>query len=405
MGIQEIVDAPTLKAAAAQYLMNTYGERAICLVRGKGPQVWDSEGRRYLDFLAGISVNNLGHCHPAIVRAIREQSEILIHCSNLYMIKPQIDLARTLVERSFADKCFFANSGTEANEGAIKLARLYSRNKYGEGRYEIISMKQSFHGRTMGALSATGQARVQDGFEPLLEGFRFADFNNIDSVKALICDKTCAIILEPVQGEGGVIPATKEFMKDIRSLCDHQDLVLILDEIQCGLGRIGANFAYEYYQIIPDVVTLAKSLGGGVPIGALLARAPFSDVFGPGKHAHTFGGNPISTAAALAYVTELFDKNIASQAAETGSYLLSQLRKLADKYGFIREARGVGLMLALVLDHPAENLYKRCMTKGLLVNCTCEKVIRLLPPLIITRADCDEAIGILDSALSEEKTD
>jgi len=383
--------------------MNTYGERSLCLVRGKGARVWDSDGKEYLDFLAGISVNNLGHCHPAIVRAIREQSEVLIHCSNLYMILPQIELAKTLVEHSFAEKCFFANSGTEANEGAIKLARLYSKNKYGEGRYEIVSMNQSFHGRTMGSLSATGQEKVQKGFEPLLEGFRFGEFNDINSVRQLISDKTCAVILEPVQGEGGVIPATKEFLKEIRSLCDEKDLVLILDEIQCGLGRIGTNFAYEYYEILPDVVTLAKALGGGVPIGAILARAPFSDVFSPGKHAHTFGGNPLASAAALAYVTELFDKNIASRAAETGRYLMTQLQDLAARYDFIKEVRGLGLMLALVLDHPAEQLYKRCMSKGLLVNCTCEKIIRLLPPLTITKEDCDEATGILESALSEEK--
>jgi predicted acetylornithine/succinylornithine family transaminase len=383
--------------------MNTYGERALCLVRGKGSRVWDADGKEYLDFLAGISVNNLGHCHPAIVRAIREQSKVLIHCSNLYMILPQIELAKTLVEHSFAKKCFFANSGTEANEGAIKLARLYSRNKYGEGRYEIVSMNQSFHGRTMGSLSATGQEKVQKGFEPLLEGFRFGEFNDINSVRQLISDKTCAVILEPVQGEGGVIPATKEFLKEIRSLCDEKDLVLILDEIQCGLGRIGTNFAYEYYEILPDVVTLAKALGGGVPIGAILARAPFSDVFSPGKHAHTFGGNPLASAAALAYVTELFDKNIASRAAETGRYLMTQLQDLAARYDVIKEVRGLGLMLALVLDHPAEQLYKRCMSKGLLVNCTCEKIIRLLPPLTITKEDCDEATGILESALSEEK--
>lgn len=397
------MDTQTLKSASSQYLMNTYGERALCLVRGKGSRVWDADGKEYLDFLAGISVNNLGHCHPAIVRAIREQSKVLIHCSNLYMILPQIELAKTLVEHSFAEKCFFANSGTEANEGAIKLARLYSRNKYGEGRYEIVSMNQSFHGRTMGSLSATGQEKVQKGFEPLLEGFRFGEFNDINSVRQLISDKTCAVILEPVQGEGGVIPATKEFLKEIRSLCDEKDLVLILDEIQCGLGRIGTNFAYEYYEILPDVVTLAKALGGGVPIGAILARAPFSDVFSPGKHAHTFGGNPLASAAALAYVTELFDKNIASRAAETGRYLMTQLQDLAARYDFIKEVRGLGLMLALVLDHPAEHLYKRCMSKGLLVNCTCEKIIRLLPPLTITKEDCDEATGILESALSEEK--
>ncbi len=396
------MDTQALKAAASQYLMNTYGERAICLVRGCGSRVWDSEGRCYLDFLSGISVNNLGHCHPAIVQAIQEQCRVLIHCSNLYMIQPQINLAKMLVEHSFADKCFFANSGTEANEGAVKLARLYSKTKYGGGRYEIVSMNQSFHGRTYGSLSATGQAKVQNGFEPLLEGFCFAEFNNIDSVKSLVTGKTCAVLLEPVQGEGGVVPARKDFMREVRALCDERDLVLILDEVQCGLGRIGTNFAYEYYGISPDVVTLAKALGGGMPIAALLARRPFSEVFSQGKHGHTFGGNPLACAAALAYLTELFEKNIAAGAEETGRYLYAELQNLAARHSFIKDVRGLGLMLGLVLDRPADGLQKRCLGKGLLVNCACEKIIRLLPPLTITKADCDEAAAILDSALSEE---
>lgn len=402
MGGKIFMDIASLRQAAGQYLMNTYGERAICLVRGEGCRVWDSDGNEYLDFLAGISVNNLGHCHPAIVSAIKKQAETLIHCSNLYLIEPQIELAGKLVENSFADKCFFANSGAEANEGAFKLARLYSNTKYGAGRHFIISMMQSFHGRTLAAISATGQSKVQAGFEPLVEGFVFAEFNNIDSVRRLADEKTCAVIVEPVQGEGGVIPADKKFLEDLRALCDEKDIILIFDEVQCGLGRIGTNFAYEYFGVPPDVLTLAKSLGGGAPIAALLARQPFSDVFTPGKHAHTFGGNPLVCAAALAFLTELFDKKCAERAAETGVYFRSQLMRLKKKYEIIKDVRGLGLMIGLVLSCPGKGFVTRCMQKGLLVNCTCETVIRMLPPLIVTHDECDRAISILDESLAEE---
>ncbi len=396
------MDTNILKDYAGKFLMNTYGERAICLVRGEGCRVWDSDGREYLDFLSGISVNNLGHCHPAVVKAISEQAAKLIHCSNLYLIEPQVLLAKKLVEHSFADRCFFANSGAEANEGAIKLARLYSGTRHGTGRHEIISMKQSFHGRTMATISATGQQKVQIGFEPLLEGFHFAEFNNIQSVRDLVSPKTCAIILEPVQGEGGIIPADPDFLYQVRLLCDEKDLVLIFDEVQCGLGRIGTNFAYERFGVIPDVVTLAKALGGGVPIGAILARAPFSDVFTPGKHAHTFGGNPLACAAALAFFTELVDKGIAARSAKMGEYFRAQLLKLVDKYSFVTGVRGFGLMVGLVLNRPGKDIYTRCLEKGLLINCTCDVILRMLPPLTITEADCDKAVAILDRALAEE---
>jgi predicted acetylornithine/succinylornithine family transaminase len=396
------MDIASLRQAAGKYLMNTYGERAICLVRGEGCRVWDSEGREYLDFLAGISVNNLGHCHPAIVSAIKKQAEKLIHCSNLYLIELQIELAKKLVENSFADKCFFANSGAEANEGAFKLARLYSNTKYGKGRHYIISMMQSFHGRTLAAISATGQSKVQVGFEPLVEGFVFAEFNNIDSVRRLADEKTCAVIVEPVQGEGGVIPADKDFLEDLRALCNERDIILIFDEVQCGLGRIGTNFAYEYYGVTPDVLTIAKSLGGGAPIAALLARQPFSEVFTPGKHAHTFGGNPLVCSAALAFVTELFEKNFAERAAKMGAYFCSQLLHLKEKYKIIRDVRGIGLMIGLALSCPGKDFVTRCMQNGLLVNCTCETVIRMLPPLIVTHGECDLAISILDKSLAEE---
>ncbi|OQB22877.1 MAG: Acetylornithine aminotransferase [candidate division BRC1 bacterium ADurb.Bin183] len=395
------METALLKDAAGKYLMNTYGERAICLARGEGCRVWDSDGKEYLDFLSGISVNNLGHCHPAIVAAIQKQAATLIHCSNIYLIEPQILLAKKIVENSFANKCFFANSGAEANEGAIKLARLYSKNKYQrDDRFSIIAMKQSFHGRTMGTISATGQSKVQVGFEPLLEGFVFAEFNNIESVRALVNEKTCAVILEPVQGEGGIIPADKKFLEAVRALCNEKDLVLIFDEVQCGMGRIGTNFAYEYFGVTPDVITLAKALGGGVPIGALLARAPFSDVFSPGKHAHTFGGNPLVCSAALAFVTELFDKKIAARAAETGEFFRAQLRALAPKYSFIKDVRGLGLMIGIALSIPGKDIVSRCMEKGLLANCTCDTIIRMLPPLIVSKEDCDKAVKILDEVFS-----
>lgn len=391
-----------LKELAQKYLMNTYGERDVCIVKGEGVYVWDSEGKKYLDFVAGIGVCNLGHCHPAIVSAVIEQVQQLIHCSNLYYIEPQIKLARLLCENSIAEKCFFANSGGEAGEGALKLARYYMKKKYGEHRYGFITFLNSFHGRTMGMITATGQERFQKGFEPLLPGFKYAEFNNIESVKQQLDDSICAIMLEPVQGEGGVFPATREFMQELRQICDEKNILLIFDEVQCGLGRIGTNFAYEYYGVKPDIITLAKALAGGLPIGALLARGEVAEAFEPGKHATTFGGNPLVCAAALAFLNELFNKNLAQHSAKVGKFFKMQLEELQSQFPVIKEVRGLGLMLAIEFNKPvAKQFYRHCLQRGLIVNALGDYKIRLLPPLIIEEAHCSDATDIISVCLKE----
>ncbi len=396
------IGADALLRQSQRYLMNTYGSRELMLVKGQGVRVWDHTGKEYLDFLAGIGVNNLGHCHPCIVEAIRTQAEQLLHCSNLYLIAPQIELAALLCEHSFAERVFLANSGAEANEGAIKLVRLYSKQKFSDERTTIITMHRSFHGRTMATLSATGQEKVQKGFEPLVPGFVFATFNDLASVERLISRTTCAILVEPIQGEAGVIPATPDFLAGLRRLCNAHALALIFDEIQCGLGRTGTNFAYEHYGVVPDVMTLAKALGGGVPIGALLAKGELAEAFQPGHHASTFGGNPLAASAALAYLRELFDGQLATSAARMGKFLRGEFEALAARHACIRQVRGVGLMLALELGPPlAKQVVAACRQQGLLINAIGEHVLRLLPPLIITEADCREACMKLDSALRE----
>lgn len=390
-----------IKKRANAYIMNTYGDRDICAVKGEGVYLWDSEGKKYLDCIAGIGVCNLGHCHPAIVDAVTRQVSQLIHCSNLYYIEPQIELARMLCEHSFADKCFFANTGAEANEGAIKLARYYSKKKYAACKCEFITFFQSFHGRTMGMITATAQEKFQKGFEPLLPGFKYATFNDIDSVRAQVNENTCAIMIEPVQGEGGVIPATKSFMHDLRQLCDEQRIVLIFDEVQCGLGRTGTNFAYEYYDVKADIVTLAKALGGGLPIGALLAAGDVAEAFDVGKHATTFGGNPLVTSAAVAYLNELFGRNLAQHAAEVGAYFKDKLTAFKNEFSIIKDVRGLGLMLAIEYKEPlGKTVYRHCLEEGLLVNAQGDTRTRLLPPLIITREQVDTACDIIRRAIA-----
>jgi acetylornithine/N-succinyldiaminopimelate aminotransferase len=386
---------------ASLYLMNTYGKREVIFVRGKGAHLWDDKGGEYLDFFAGIAVNNLGHCHPAIVRAIRKQCQQLIHCSNLYLNEPQVDLAKELCERSFAERVFFCNSGAEAIEAAIKLARLHSGRTRGNGHSTIIAMKNSFHGRTLGALSATGQERYRTGFEPLVPGFRFAEFNNLRSVHDCVDETCCAVIVEPVQGEGGVIPATKEFMQGLRAMCDERALPLILDEVQCGLGRTGTLFTYEQYGIEPDVLALAKPLGGGLPLGALLAKGEISDAFKPTEHASTFGGNPVCAAAALAYLKTLAREKILERTAARGEYLMSGLRGLAEKYKVVHEIRGLGLMIGIEVKATALTIVDNSRQKGLIVGSAGNHIVRLLPPLIVTEEECHHAVEILDDVFKE----
>jgi len=384
-----------------KYIIPTYAGKTVAFSHGKGCKLWDVEGKEYLDLLGGIAVDGLGHSHPKLVKAIQRQAANLIHTSNLYLITNQIELAKILVENSFPSKCFFCNSGAEAIEAAIKFAR-----KYGKGRYEIITMTGSFHGRTYGALSATGQEKFHKGFEPLVPGFKYAKFNDIDSVKNLISEKTCAIIIEPIQGESGVNPANEEFLREIHSLCSEKDILLILDEVQCGMGRTGKLFGYEHYGIIPDIITLAKSLGGGIPIGATVANEKVSSCISPGNHAATFGGNPLAAKAAVVTLKIILEDGLLENATAMGNYFKDKLNGLKGQYSFIKEVRGKGLMLGIEIEtitNGARGILLKCMGEGLLIGTAGENVLRFLPPLIINKKEIDKAVSILEKVLDDIK--
>ncbi|MEW6620744.1 MAG: aspartate aminotransferase family protein [bacterium] len=376
-----------------RFMVPVYKRFPVCFVKGKGIKIWDINGKEYLDFF-GQGVNSIGHSHPQLVRAITEQANNLIHFSNLYYTIPQIELAQKLASISFEGKVFFANSGAEANEAAIKLARIY-----GQGKYEIITMTGSFHGRTLATLTATGQDKIHKGFEPLVEGFKYAPFNNLDEVEKAITPSTCAILIEPIQGEGGVNVADEQYLKGLRALCDEHKILLILDEVQTGIGRTGKMFGYEHYGIVPDIITLAKWLGSGLPIGAMVAKPELADLFTPGTHASTFGGNPLVCAGTLAVINAIIEENLVENAKEIGNYLFNRLSELKDKYSFIKEVRGKGLMIGLELEFPGQPIVSTCLEQGLIINCTVEKVLRLLPPLIVTKQDVDEAVKILDKVI------
>ncbi len=378
------------------HVATTYGRAPVALVRGEGTRVWDADGKMYYDFLSGLGVNNLGHCHPKVVEAIRQQAGTLLHVSNLYHIQPQIELAEMLASLSFADRSFFCNSGTEAVEAAIKLARKYSHDHFGEQRYEIITMQNSFHGRTMGSLSATAQTKYHKGFEPLLEGFTYAPFNDLQTLEGMITPRTCAIMVEPVQGEGGVNLPSPGYLKGLRELCERHQLLLIYDEVQCGLGRTGKLFAYEHEQVPPDIMTLAKSLAGGVPIGAMLAREAVASAFVPGTHAATFGGNPLATAAGVAALKAIHEEGMLENCQRVGGYFMQRLKDLQPRYAFMKEVRGKGLMLGIELDFPGGQFVPDCLERGFLVNCTMDTVLRFLPPLIVTEAEVDRLLVVLD---------
>lgn len=381
--------------------MPNYGDRKIALKRGEGSRIWDTEGREYLDFLAGISVNNLGHCHPAVVKAVQDQVSELMHCSNLYLIPQQVELAKRLCELTFADQAFFCNSGGEANEGAIKLARLYSKTKFGNDRYEIITLINSFHGRTLGTIAASGQEKIQKGFEPLPVGFVYGKMNDLDSIKELISSKTCAIMLEPIQGEGGVTASTQEFIEGLRRLCDDNNLLLIFDEIQCGMGRTGKLFAHQYYGVDPDIMTVAKGLGNGFPIGGILAKKEVSEVLTLGTHGTTFGGNPLACAAGLAVLDVMTREDIPGRAAKLGEYFRNALKRETEGLSNVIEFRGIGLMVGIVLSHPGLDIVKGSLEKGLIINCTMGNVLRILPPLTVSEEDCDTAARILGDLLRD----
>jgi len=390
-----------LVALGKQYVMNTYNRLPICMVKGEGPKVYDADGKEYLDFVAGIAVNALGHCNPKVTAAITEQAHKLIHCSNLYWIENQIKLAKLLVENSDFDKVFFCNSGAEANEGAMKLARKYAKMKGYADRYEIITMEKSFHGRTLATLTATGQAKIQQGFDPLPSGFKYVPFNDFAALQAAITPATCGIMLEPVQGEGGVIPAHDEYMQAVRALCDAHDILFIVDEVQVGLGRTGKLFGYQHAGVKPDIMTLAKALGGGVPIGAFLATDKVAEAFQPGDHGTTFGGNPLATATGLAAVGAILEEKLPEHAAEISQYMVDQFTAMKAKYSCIQEIRGRGLLLGLLLDREGAPIVAECLKNGLLINCTAQKVLRFVPPLNITKAEVDQAIAILCAAFDQ----
>jgi acetylornithine aminotransferase len=375
-----------------------YGRQPLAVARGQGCVVWDADGKRYLDFFAGVAVNNLGHCHPAVVEAIRRQAGELLHVSNHYHSAIEGELAALLVERSFAERVFLCNSGAEANEAAMKLARRWGW-LHGDGRFEILATHGSFHGRTFATVTATGQEKYHQGYLPLLPGIRLVPFDDVDAMTAAVGRETIAILVEPIQGEGGVVVPRPAYLRALRTLCDRHGLLLVLDEIQTGFGRTGPLFAYEDEGIVPDVMTLAKALGGGVPIGAMLTTDRIAAAFAPGSHGTTFGGNPLACAAAAAAVRALSEPALLAHAREMGAHLRATLDRFAARHRWITAVRGRGLLHGLVLDGPGADVVRRCLEGGLIVNCTAERVIRLSPPLVVTRAELDEGLAILDDAL------
>ncbi|HOU04783.1 MAG TPA: acetylornithine transaminase [Smithellaceae bacterium] len=388
-----------ITALADENIMHTYRRFPVVLARGKGQKVWDVNGKEYLDFVAGIAVCNLGHSHPGVIDALKKQLEKLTHVSNLYYTEPQARLAKLLVDNSFADKVFFCNSGAEANEAAIKLARKYAHENLGADKFELITMKDSFHGRTMATITATGQEKFQFGFTPLLEGFTYVPFNDLNALEKAINKKTCGVMVEPIQGEGGVNIPDARYLKEVRSLCDEHKILLIVDEVQTGIGRTGKLFAYEHAGIEPDIMTLAKALGNGFPVGAMLATDKIAESFAPGNHASTFGGNPLAMAAALATLEIMLQEGILDNCRKTGDYFLKELKKLEKKHALINNVRGKGLMLAVTLNMEAAEIVRECMQKGLLINSTGGKTLRFVPPLIITNKDVDQAVDILNEVM------
>jgi acetylornithine/N-succinyldiaminopimelate aminotransferase len=387
-----------LIALSGRYIMSTYKPLPVVLTRGLGVHVWDNDGKSYLDLVGGIAVCALGHSHPRVVAAVKKQAETLTHISNLYYIENQILLARLLVENSSLEKVFFCNSGAEANEAAIKLARKYAHEKMG-GKYELLSMRDSFHGRTLATVTATGQERFQEGFAPLPDGFRYAPYNDLAALEEAVTEQTCGVLVEPIQGEAGVVIPAPGYLKGIRRICDNKGILMIVDEIQTGMGRTGTLFACEQEEVVPDMITLAKALGNGLPIGALLASERVAAAFVPGNHGSTFGGNPLATAAAIATLETIFEEGILDNCRRVGDYFVARLDELKKKTERIREIRGRGLMIGIEMTLPGAAFVTKCMEKGLLINCTNGNVLRFVPPLILTKADVDKAMGVLEEVL------
>ena len=384
---------------ADKVMANTYKRLPVVFTRGQGCTLWDADGKSYLDFLAGIAVCNLGHAHPGVAAALSRQAETLIHVSNLFYTVPQTELAAWLVDHSFANRVFFCNSGAEANEAAIKLARKYFKDRGEPDRYRIISMIQSFHGRTFGTLSATGQDKIKQGFSPILEGFDFVPFNDIEAIHKLISSNTCAILMETIQGEGGIRAADSEYLHQVRQLCNETGTLLIFDEIQTGIGRTGKLFAHEHFGVEPDIMTLAKALANGLPIGAMLARESVAEAFVPGSHATTFGGTPLVTAAALCTLKTLESENIIEHCLEVGEYFKTRLKALQVRHPVVQEVRGTGLLLGMELSTDGLPLVQACLDKGFVINCVQGNILRFVPPLIIQKSEIDQLVDCLDQIL------
>ncbi len=384
---------------ADKVIAATYKRFPLVLTKGKGCTVWDEQGKAYTDFVSGIAVCNLGHAHPRIAKALSKQAEILFHVSNLYYTIPQTELAQWLTDHSFADRVFFCNSGAEANEAAIKIVRRYFSEKGQPNRFKIITMEKSFHGRTMATLSATGQDKIKKGFDPILQGFDYVPFNDIEALKSKIDDSTAAVMLEPIQGEGGVICPKPGYLEAVRKLCNDKNILLVFDEVQTGIGRTGKLFAYQHFGVEPDVMTLAKALGNGLPIGAMLAKQEVAKAFSPGAHASTFGGTPIIAAAALETLKTLSEEKIIEHCQDIGGYFKEKLLQIKSGHEIIEDVRGMGLLLGIKLKIKGESVVNACLAKGFLINCVQDDVLRFIPPLIIQKSEIDALIECLDEVL------
>jgi len=383
--------------AYSEYILSTYTRLPAIFVKGKGMTLVDIDGKKYLDFFPGWGVANVGHCHPKVISAVRDQIGKLIHIPNVFYNPHQAKLAEKIIRWSFPGKVFFCNSGAEANEGAIKLARAYGKGT----RYEIITMDNSFHGRTLATLTATGQKKYQEGFSPLPEGFKTVPFNDIRALKNALTDKTIAILMEPIQGEGGINVADQEYIKEVRRICDEKNILLIFDEVQTGIGRTGEMFCFKHYGITPDVMTLAKALAGGLPIGVMVVKKEISDTLKPGMHASTFGGSPLVCKAALGVFKAIEQYKMLKNAKAMGTYLMTKLNLLKEKYSYIKDVRGKGLMIGVELKFPGKTVAEECLAQGLIINCTHETVLRLMPALIVTKKQCDKALFILEKTLNK----
>ena len=380
-----------------QYVIGNYGRLPRVIVKGQGCRLWDADGREILDMFPGWAVSGIGHCHPRVVEAIRKQAGELLHMDNTFYNIPQGQLAKLLSERAFGGKCFFCNSGAEANEAALKLARKYTPKE----KYKFITAERGFHGRTFATVTATAQPKYHDGFLPMLPGFVYVPYNDIDALHEAFSEEVAAVLVEPIQGEGGIHEATPEYMQTIRDLCDEYGALMILDEVQSGMGRTGRWFGYQHYDITPDIITLAKALGGGAAIGAMMARPQIAAALTPGTHASTFGGNPLACAAGIAVIEAIEQEHLLDNAVKMGAYARQKLELLKDKYPVIDHIRGKGLMIGIQLTMPGANIVSRCLEKGLRINCTQESVLRFMPAMIITQQEIDAALAILDQALGE----